>query len=85
MPRKAPVYAPLTPRPRDLSPEALAAERCLTQEEAAAELRVSLRMVERLVRSGDLPSVKLGRRRVVLAAGLTAYLASLVREQQRGA
>ena len=82
MPRRAPVYTPLIPRARDLSPEALATEYCLTQEEAAGELRVSLRMVERLVQSGELPSVKIGRRRVVLTAGMTAYLASLIREQR---
>lgn len=85
MPRKAPVYAPLTPRPRDLSPEALAAEDVLTVAETAARLKVSVRTVKYLIADGTLPSAKIGGRRVVSVAGYRAYLAGQFREQRRGA
>ncbi len=72
MPRHAPVYTPLTPRPRDLSPQELAAKGAMTLAEF---LRVSRRTVEELLASGELPSAKLGRRRVVYWAAVELYLA----------
>lgn len=82
MPRKSPVYVPLIPRPRDMAAEDLAAEDGVTVGDAAARLAVSVRAVKYLIADGTLPSVKIGRRRVVLLAGLRAYLAGLIREQR---
>ena len=82
MPRNRPQYVPLIPRPRDLSPDALAAELVVTVREAAANLRVSRRKVEYLLADGTIPSVKVGSRRLVLRAGLKAYVAGLTRDQR---
>lgn len=47
-------------------------------DEAADLLSVSRRVVESLIREGDLDSVKLGRRRLVPHDALQAYVARLV-------
>ncbi|MDP8961514.1 MAG: helix-turn-helix domain-containing protein [Actinomycetota bacterium] len=54
-----------------------AAPQLLTRHEAAQGLRVSLATLERLIARGDLPSVKVGRRRFVRSTDLDAYIASL--------
>jgi excisionase family DNA binding protein len=77
MSRRAPVYQPLEPRPRDLAPEALAADGGMSVSGAAEWLSLSLRRVKELVADGTLPSVKAGRRRIVLRAGCRAYLVEL--------
>jgi excisionase family DNA binding protein len=46
-------------------------------EEAAAALRLSRAMIYELIRSGQLRSVKQGRRRLVPVEALTEYVASL--------
>jgi excisionase family DNA binding protein len=46
-------------------------------EEAAAALRLSRSVLYELIRSGQLPTVKQGRRRLVPVSGLAVYVASL--------
>ena len=46
----------------------------LTIEETAEALTVSIRTVERLIAKGELPSRKIGWRRVVPLEALTDYL-----------
>lgn len=50
-----------------------------TTIDAAAQLSVSPRTVERLIRDGELTSVKLGRRRLVPHTALTDYVQRLER------
>lgn len=52
----------------------------LTPEEAAQALRVGRSKVYDLMRSGELPSVKLGGSRRVSLTALTAFVAALERE-----
>lgn len=47
-------------------------------DEAADLLSISRRVVDRLVRDGELDSVKLGRRRLVPHDALTDYIERLV-------
>lgn len=47
----------------------------LAVDEVAEALGVSARTVERLIASGELPSKKLGRRRLVAVAALERFLA----------
>lgn len=75
MPRRAPVYEPLEPRPCDLPGEQLAARGAMTVVEAAAFLRLHPKTVAKLIRRGDLPSAKLGRSRVLYRAAVELYLA----------
>lgn len=49
----------------------------LPLDEIPRHLRVSASTVERLVREGTLPTVKVGRRRLVRPADLEAYVNSL--------
>lgn len=51
--------------------------RLLTRAEVAEQLRVSLRHSDGLIASGEIPSVKIGARRLVRAEALDAYVASL--------
>jgi excisionase family DNA binding protein len=81
MPRRAPTYAALVPRPRDLSPEALAAEGSLSRKGACAFLGVSMTKLKDLLARRVLPSVKSGGRVLVLKSGCRAYLEQLIREQ----
>jgi excisionase family DNA binding protein len=83
MPRRAPTYTPLIPRPRDLAPEVLAKQEGMTVKAAAEYLTLCLRTTKALVADGTLPSVKIGRRRVVFRAGVEAFLTELRRQQQR--
>jgi excisionase family DNA binding protein len=53
----------------------------LSPAEAAAELNVSRSQLYVLMRRGELPSVKIGRRRVILWDDLVAYLKSLRAKQ----
>ena len=53
----------------------LASEGSMSLTEAAAFLGVSRRLVEELAASGELPSAKIGWRRVVARAAVRAYLA----------
>ena len=46
----------------------------LTVEEVAEKLRIGERTVWRFIRAGDIPSVKVGRRRFVTPDGLEAYM-----------
>jgi excisionase family DNA binding protein len=50
--------------------------RVMTVQETAAELRVSVSTVRRLIRSGDLAKTKVRRRTVVTAASIAAYVAA---------
>jgi excisionase family DNA binding protein len=52
----------------------------LTVDEAAARLRVSRWTLYNLIRSNQLRTVKIGRRRLVPAAALTECLAQLTEE-----
>ncbi|MHB1431408.1 MAG: helix-turn-helix domain-containing protein [Streptosporangiaceae bacterium] len=63
----------MTAAPGDPEPAAL----LLTVEEAARRLRVGRTLIYRLIASGDLESVKVGRLRRVPADCLPAYVASL--------
>lgn len=54
----------------------------LPLEDAAGALGVSERMVKRLVADGDLPSVKLERRRLVHVDDLCAYAERLRHDQE---
>lgn len=47
-------------------------------DQAAEQLSISRRVVERLVRDGELATVKLGRRRLVPDEALQEYVARLV-------
>lgn len=47
-------------------------------DQAAEQLSVSRRVVDRLIRDGELDSVKLGRRRLVPHDALEDYVARLV-------
>ena len=49
----------------------------LTPEETAAELRIARRRVFELLKSGTLPSVKIGRARRIRSTDLAAYVAEL--------
>ncbi len=49
----------------------------LTYEEAAQRLRCSERTVDRLVASGELKNVAIGRRRLIHSADLAEYVDSL--------
>lgn len=51
----------------------------LTLREAAHELRVSLRTVNRLVETGQLRLTKIGRRSLVTEPELEAYVAAAYR------
>jgi excisionase family DNA binding protein len=48
----------------------------MTVQEAAAELRVSVSTVRRLIRSGDLAKTKIRRRTVVTRESFAAYVAA---------
>ncbi len=50
------------------------AQELLTVAEVAAQLRVSTMTIYRLIRSGELPAVRVGRNYRVRAAELDAYL-----------
>lgn len=52
----------------------------LSLPETADALGVGLTTVKKLVRTGEIPSVKIGDRRLVPVEGATAYAASLVRK-----
>lgn len=81
MPRRAPTYAPVEPRPRDLPPADLAAKGGMTRKDAAKFLAVGMTTLRGLIRSGELPSVLIRSIRVVSRAGAEAYLAQLHKEQ----
>ncbi len=51
-------------------------------EEVAAELNVGRSLVWALIQSGRLPSVRLGRRRLVRADVLARFVEQLTAEQQ---
>jgi len=53
----------------------------ITPSEAAAELNISRSQLYVLLRRGELPSVKIGRRRVIVWDDLVAYLKSLRAKQ----
>ncbi|HUY25675.1 MAG TPA: helix-turn-helix domain-containing protein [Candidatus Saccharimonadales bacterium] len=46
----------------------------LTVPEAAAQLRVGLTTIRELIRRRDIPSVSIGRRCLVRADAITAYI-----------
>ena len=76
-----PPLTPVNPAPRDMTPDDLASEGGLTQQQAAEFLSLSLRTVKLMVQKGILPSVRSGRRRIVFKRGCVGYLAQLRREQ----
>lgn len=57
----------------------------LTLGEAANELRIGDTLIKRLVATGELPSIKVGRRRLVPTAELRGYVGRLTTEAQAGA
>ena len=54
----------------------------LRVEEAAILLRLGRTQTYELVMLGTIPSVKIGRRRLVVRDGLKIYIAALLREQR---
>jgi excisionase family DNA binding protein len=69
---------PPVPEPRRLPERVL-----LTVEEAAEQLRIGRTVAWRLVSSGELQSVQIGRLRRVPAAAVSEYAAHLVARQSR--
>jgi excisionase family DNA binding protein len=53
----------------------------ITPNEAAAELNISRSQLYVLLRRGELPSIQIGRRRVILWSDLVAYVKSLRAKQ----
>ena len=53
----------------------------LRVEEAAILLRLGRTQTYELVMRGKIPSVKIGRRRLVVREGLAMYISSLLEEQ----
>ena len=49
---------------------------CLSVREAASALRISPRTVNRLVSCGELPSLKIGQRRLVARDALERFVAA---------
>jgi excisionase family DNA binding protein len=49
--------------------------RCLSVAAVAERLGMSERQIARMIATGELPSVKAGRRRLVLRASIAAWLA----------
>ena len=49
----------------------------LSIAEVAKRLSVSERHIHRLIRQGQLPSIRIGRRRVILASAISAWLNGL--------
>lgn len=74
MPRKAPVYAPLAARACDLSGAELAGGGVMTTREVAAFLRLHPQTVKGLIAAGEIPSAKLGRRRVLYRNAVIRWL-----------
>ena len=68
--RRARVHRPVSPL-------------ALSLTDAAQALGIGSTKLGQLVASGELPTVSIGRRRLVLAEDLTAYVVAL-RKQQRG-
>lgn len=58
-----------------MTPRSLTAEDVLTVAETAALLRMPVSTVSELCRRGDIPSTKLGRRRLILRADIAALFA----------
>ncbi|HAT45525.1 MAG TPA: hypothetical protein DDW33_14170 [Ktedonobacter sp.] len=61
---------------REPKPEREPEDGWLTPQEVAALLQVSLRLVQQLIRAGDLPSSYIGTMRCVRMAGLRTYMAA---------
>jgi excisionase family DNA binding protein len=57
----------------------------LSVKEAAATLRISPRQVARLLCEGQLPSFRIGRRRLVRAATLAKFVAALEQNANQAA
>ena len=57
-------------------------ENLLTVRQAQEKLRVSRTTIDRLVRSGEIDSLKVGKLRRVPAASVDAYIARQLREQK---
>ena len=53
----------------------------MTLGETAEELRVGETLVKRLVQRGEIPSIKVGRRRLVPTGELRAYIGRLTAAQ----
>lgn len=53
----------------------------LTVEEAAILLRLGRTQTYELVMRGKVPSIKIGRRRLVVREGLRTYVSTLLEEQ----
>ncbi|WP_103347993.1 helix-turn-helix domain-containing protein [Amycolatopsis sp. CA-128772] len=66
------------PEPRPMPPRVL-----FTMEEAAEQLRIGRTNAYRLVRTGELESVQIGRRRLVHVDAIKDYAARLVAEASR--
>jgi hypothetical protein len=79
--RPGAVFAPVDPLP---TAEELCADGSLSVAAAAKFLSVSLRQMKKLVASDDVPSFKLGRRRLVPRRGLVLLQAKLLAAQQPG-
>lgn len=55
----------------------------LRLEEVAEQLRISRRQVSRLIKSGEIKTILIGRRRLVYQSFLNAYLERKVQENDR--
>jgi len=65
---------PVSSRPAKLATDAPVEKLALSPAEAAGELGISRARLYQLLTDGTIPSVKLGRRRLVLRATLIAVL-----------
>jgi len=70
----SPVERPESPRPVPARPRPFGEVRFLTVAEVAASMRVSKMTVYRLVHSGELPAVRVGRSFRVPEQAVTEYL-----------
>lgn len=75
MPPKPPVYAPIDPGPRELTPEELCADGALQVPAAAAFLGIGRSAVKEMIRTREVPSMIVKGRRVIPKRALVLYLA----------
>lgn len=70
-------YVPLQPDPEDQAPEPVPL--VYTVQEAADALRIGYSTMKEHIRSGEIPSFKLGSRRLVAGEDLAAWVRDQVR------
>lgn len=72
--------APMNTRSNPAEPQGGASSRLLRIEDVAERLAVSRSMAWKIISSGDLPSVRIGRAVRVRPADLEGYVAGAIRE-----